>query len=51
MKQNYIKSNDENLILMKNIEDKEKRHECYDVMIHKDITKLDNKKTLGSIRN
>lgn len=51
MKLNYIKSNSENLIFMKSIEDKEKRHECYDLMIHKDVTKLNNTKTIGNIRN
>ncbi|SKC91484.1 hypothetical protein [Maledivibacter halophilus] len=48
---NYIKNINRNLIFLESIEDKEKRHECYDLIIHKDITRIDTKKSLHNVKN
>ncbi|SHK14231.1 hypothetical protein [Paramaledivibacter caminithermalis] len=51
MNTNYCKNSSVSLILMKNYEDNETRHQCQALMINKDITQTNIKKNLEQIRN
>ena len=51
MEPRYMETSKENLLLMKNIEDKEKRHECDNLVFNQDLTNWDIKPSLEEIKN